>query len=749
MATFCIPRALVSKLKQSAIKGEVNIKDLYKMSSAERREFFGKFLDKELSKFLNVKFEEAMVSKQQGALRDWAESVFKPKGEVKPEFQTVMKKIESLNELGVLNPESEQKFLQDLVADRLGVNVTPAEVAEIAKRAEVVQAKQAAAGPNLGDPNHLEENLSFFRAKKELDDYLASLAPASKLKVLTGTIGRGMMLASVKSPVLNIGSNSVVGVLEGLGRRLSSKTLQGADNELAMKYAKMVNKVYQATGYDLSRMVNLRDTGASGERILGDTVHSQGSGAIRKIGRVVEDIVFKQMMGAPDVAFSSAHFADSVNLNVKSMVPKGDKKAATALMEDAMRIQPLTEAGEILRAQGIMDAETATYTNKTAVSRLSEGIRKLLNDLTGDARLGDFVMPFVKTPANVVATGLDYAGLGFAKGLGKLVYHISKGTLTDPGVIKGISRDVIKGGLGLTAAVLISNQLSDDDFVGAYDPQRKQIEQLRNSRENSIKIGDKWVNTAWLGPISVPLNAIMYSRKYGEGKADKAFQYGKGMLLTLRDVPGLDLAGTIDGLLDPQAKSTSLKQAATSAGQDAVDEAYSRLIPSLFSDVAKAVDPMEREASTPMEQIQSRIPGARSSLPVKANIFGEDIEGEGAVSSILFGSRVRTDKTTPLIKELSDVQRDNAKSLAFTDWKKTNSKQVAQFRASIGEEEFKKAVKQYGQTLKSLLEEKFAESEYQELEAEDKLSRINALDTKAMKEVFDSYGFTYEKETKE
>ena len=42
--------------------------------------------------------------------------------------------------------------------------------------------------------------------------------------------------------------------------------------------------------------------------------------------------------------------------------------------------------GELLRAQAIMDAQVATFTNDTWASKASLGIRKVLNDITGDVR---------------------------------------------------------------------------------------------------------------------------------------------------------------------------------------------------------------------------------------------------------------------------------------------------------------------------------------------------------------------------
>ena len=133
---------------------------------------------------------------------------------------------------------------------------------------------------------------------------------------------------------------------------------------------------------------------------------------------------------------------------------------------------------------------------------------------------------------------------------------------------------------------------------------------------NSIRCGDKWVNTAWLGPISVP--SVEHSRKCSEGKADKAFQCSRECSWHSVTFPGLDLAGTIDGLLDPQARAPlSNKAAHIQPVRMPLTKRIAALIPSLFSDVAKAVDPMMERRSFSADGARSKAvsPGLDQSLP--------------------------------------------------------------------------------------------------------------------------------------
>lgn len=739
---FCIPRNLVQKLKESALKGEVNIAELYKMTSEERRNFFSKFTDENVGKLLNTEFEKAMVSKQKTALTDWAKSVFSPKEKAKPVYKNILDKINSLNEEGILTPETEDAFLEDLVSDKLGVSVTPEEIKIISEKAKVVQEAQEKLGNDLGNPNKEQENMDFFEAKKDIDDYLQSVNPANNLKILTGTVGRAAMLASFKSPILNIGSNIELGFTEALSRRIASGQFKGTDNKLATDYVKFVNKIYQKTGYDLSRMTSLKDTGVSGGRVLGETVHSQGEGAIRKVGRFAEDIVFKQLMGAPDVAFSSAHFADSVNLNSLKMA-KGDAIKAKEYMNDAMKIQPETPEGELLRAQAVMDAQKATWTDKTWASDVSEGVRKILNNVTGDVRIGDVTIPFVKTPANFIATGIDYGGGGTIKALYKTAKAIKDGEFNTKEYWGSITRDLVRSGLGLTGALIITANLDDDDFVGAYDPARAQIEQLRGSNYNAVRIGDKWISTDWFGPLAIPISAIMYARKYGSTPGEKTFQYGKGVVSSIEQLPGvsdvLDYAKT-----KSYQKNQTLEEMSSELGGYLLEQVFARIVPSFIPDTAKVIDDKERDTGgTTIGTLKSKIPFVRETLPEKKNIFGETLMTEPGWSIYVFGSRVKTDKENAIIKEISDLSTKLDKSLTFTNWDTSSSLTLQAFKEKVGEEKFEKAKVEYGQKLKSKLEKAVKSKIYQGYSDEDKYRVINGLDTDAAEEIYKKYGFKY------
>jgi hypothetical protein len=391
-----------------------------------------------------------------------------------------------------------------------------------------------------------------------------------------------------------------------------------------------------------------------------------------------------------------------------------------------------------------MDAQVATWTDSSWASKTSEGIRKLLNDRTGDLRMGDYLLPFVKTPANVISTGMDYAGLGVPKAIVEVVNGMRAGDLGSSARTQKIARDLVRSGIGLTAAVIIASQLNDDDFVGVYDPARAQIEGLRGApAENSIRIGNKWISVDWFGPLAIPLTSIMYAKKYGKaGQSEMAYQYGKGVISQIGKLPGI--ADAADYYRANAYKKDQTLEEMTGATADYLtSQIYSRLVPSFLSDFAKATDPYERKTGKGIEGVKTKIPGLRQTTPIKTDVFGEQIKTQSAVSAILFGARVKTSTENDIIKEVNTVAEANSKGISFTDWDKSSTKTLAQFKEKVGQEKFDKAKIEYGKELSKQLEILFKNNAYKKLTDEEKLKVITGKDTDAQNIIFKRYGFKY------
>ena len=220
MAAFCLTKEIADKLKQAAIKGDIDIAAMYEMTSSQRRALFAKYVDAETARQVNAGFESAMISTQSDALKKWAEKTFKGKDAVEKK-QDIANKVTALQKTGLLTPAGEDAFLEDLAATKLGASVTTAEVSKIVELASKMEETSQTTN-EFGLPT-----VEYFKAKRDMEDYIASLNPSSTLKVASSTIARGTLLLNIKSSFLNVESNSIQGLLEAFNRRVATRTIGG------------------------------------------------------------------------------------------------------------------------------------------------------------------------------------------------------------------------------------------------------------------------------------------------------------------------------------------------------------------------------------------------------------------------------------------------------------------------------------------------------------------------------------------
>lgn len=747
MASFCLPKQLADTLKDAAKRGEIDIAQMYEMTTQQRRDLFTKWVDELTAIDINAGFEKAMISSQQTALKDWAEAVFDAKKKDTPRYRDIVDKINSLEDLGVLTPENEDAFLQDLVASKLGATVTAEEAATISKltnRMQELSEKQS----DFNTPT-----IEYFKAKKELDDYLDSITPSSKLKVATSTIGRGTMLASIKSPILNIESNTIQAFLTAMERRIVNKNLSGTNGKYGLEYMKFVNKVYKETGYDLTRMTSLK----SRRKVLGENyITSQGEGKVRAVGRFYEDVVFKRLLGQPDVAFASAHFADSANL-MSTQIAKNKglegielQEEALRIFKDATRIEPTTTDGEIVRENAIADATRATYTNDSTYSDVALAIRGVFNAASGDLRLGDQLMPFVKTPANVIGAGIDASGIllpvDFSTRAVKTVNAIVSGeNVTDATLdnFRGFSRKAVRAGMGFTFAFILSTLFEPEDFIGEYPVSQKERELLRlkNATTNSVKIGDKWVSLDYFGALAAPLVGILYAKKYGNDKAEKGFYYYAGVGRQALQIPGFeDFYSTVKGIKENFSSTSTLDENIAASKGFAIDYVRARLIPGLVYDIARATDTVERERDRDdaFSYTKSTIPGLRQTLDVRKTIFGDEVKSEGW-RTILFGARVKTANDDVLTNEIARLA-ETGNLPAITDLTKTSTR-AKNLKKQLGDEEYKEAVQTFRDYFKQDMLELIYDDYYLEGDDTEKKEMIDKVKSDAFNDMLDLYGY--------
>jgi hypothetical protein len=616
----------------------------------------------------------------------------------------------------------------------MGITVSPEQIKEISTRAKDLEAKFNQSTDD-GIPS-----ADYWEARKKMDDYIASITPSNALRVTTSISGRGAMLFSIKSPLTNIISNTVQGVVQGFERRISSGQYKGANGSYALEYVKKVNDIYQRSGYDISRMDSISD---SQKRLGEEQTTAQGPGIARAIGRWYEDVVFKQLMGAPDVASSSVAFADSANL-ASTKIAGGDKAKALEIFKDAVRIDPLTVNGEIVRSQAISDARYSTYTNHGGYSDFAMAIRSTLNNATGNIRLGDQLMPFVKTPANVVQAGVDAAGVGIIRAAFKLQEARKEMALGNGEPMKDVVRLAVRSGLGMTLAVMLAFMFDPDDFTGEYDgmtPKGRDMAKLKNAPYNSVKIGGKYVSLDYFGPLAASFVGIMYARKYGNTLPTSIFQYGRGVGTQALKVPGLrDFSDLVTNITDAVQRG-KMTDALGKLTDEGIAYVRARVIPAIVNDFAKGTDKVERDTGRDaLAKVKSSIPGLRQTLPERINqLTGESVKGEGLALTLLFGSRVKTATDNPVVSEISSLYEEGA-APAIADIS-YSSKRMKELKEQIGNERFSQSLKFFGEQFSITANKVISSNAYKVSDNDRKQKELNKIREEVLEGTLSKFGY--------
>lgn len=298
------------------------------------------------------------------------------------------------------------------------------------------------------------------------------------------------------------------------------------------------------------------------------------------------------------------------------------KKSFTDSLENIAAANKITRADQItadMIAQATQDAMKATYKDDNAWTQLFSSIHKL-------GGVGEAVMPFTKTPANMVARSLDYSPVGLAEGL--------KDFYTKGGNPAEYINEIAKGltgsaGMALGAALYKSGVLtgaeSENANKMAFDTQNGFLPFAIHVPDTNIYYR---ISDFQPGMMSVITGAAWAQAASGDETPEQA---AKGAVVaftnTLADNSNLsnigDLFGNYDGL------GGGLWDAALGLPQS--------MVPSLSNAIAKSTDTTVRnpyDATDPIQsqknQIMAKIPGLSKELPAAYDTWGNEKQRDNA-----------------------------------------------------------------------------------------------------------------------
>lgn len=252
-----------------------------------------------------------------------------------------------------------------------------------------------------------------------------------------------------------------------------------------------------------------------------------------------------------------------------------------------------------------------------------------------------FVAPFIKTPINILKDALSYTPAS-------LVMKQFKGKKDE-----AAARILIGTGLG----ILTAKAVIDGNLTGSYpkDPGRREAMIAAQKPEYSMKIGDRWYSYSRIEPLATVLGItadgvetmIDYLRLPDPERKTEKLAVDSVLAITknLTSKTFLEgITGFLQAIHDPERYGGSY-----------VNSFASVLVPGAVAQFARGVDPVMRDVSSFTDALQNRLPGLRTSLPVKYDIVGEARENPAYGLMGTFGIASKEAQQTPLQKAIDDV----------------------------------------------------------------------------------------------
>lgn len=293
---ICLPRAITDRFVSALKSGELNPDELSKMSSEDRRAAIENVVGTDNAKDVNALFESKLALKdQQAGIISW----IKETAGLKPEVQRdIISRVNKMTD--VLNPADQKTFLNDLVAKKLGTEVTPDEAKQLSQLGKTAMEAKSARDTAGNTPETIR---AYGKSKLAFGDYLDSLKPDKS--------STAMKIRNVVSNILSIPKTLLTGILhlsapfvQGWGMMSTPEFWKG--NVEMVKYFGSEEAYQNARAdilghpdYDLLKSGGLSFTSIDGK--LNDREEAIHSNLLQKAGTALSE-----KTGLPDVLRASS-----------------------------------------------------------------------------------------------------------------------------------------------------------------------------------------------------------------------------------------------------------------------------------------------------------------------------------------------------------------------------------------------------------------------------------------------------------
>lgn len=280
-------------------------------------------------------------------------------------------------------------------------------------------------------------------------------------------------------------------------------------------------------------------------------------------------------------------------------------------------------------AYAVKEAQKATYRDASAFASLLS--RTSRSNWTANLLI-EGVVPFKKTPINILKRGVEYSPAGLLYAITKGTSRLRRGEITPNEYIDGLA-----AGLTGTEVMALGMFLASTGFLqGALgDDEEDELKKLTGEQGYSIRIGDVSFTVDWAAPVSLPL--FVGAELQGLIERDfKGLQFGDVADAMLRITEPMFNLSMLSGLNDTIESVSFADQKLTALGIKVLSSYLQQAFPTSGGQIARIMDPLSRRNSVDknsqipsdaqyfIQRVMGKIPALSSLKEPRLNAWGEE-----------------------------------------------------------------------------------------------------------------------------
>ena len=419
---------------------------------------------------------------------------------------------------------------------------------------------------------------------------------------------------------------------------------------------------------------------------------------------------------------------DSIFLKMHYVRALGGFLQARGIDLNSITNEQLNEA----RNYAILEAQKATYRDACALANTISKASKA--NFAADILI-EGVLPFKKTPINIIKRGLEYSPIGTLKTLTKGTYDLKSGKITASQYIDGLSSGLTGTGLFAVGAILSSLGVAIGGL--GYDDDDA-LKRLNGEQEYSIELFGKSYTVDWMAPACIPFfMGVEFMNMFDDSDKSFAAAFVDAGYGSLEPIINLSM---LDGIRDTiaAAKYSDDENVFTSILGEVVKSYAGQALPTIAGQIARTFDSTRRSTyvssdATGFEKavqqflqssVQGKVPGWENMKQEYTNAFGEADENTSffarLIENMISPGYMSSVKKTDITRQLEELY-NNTGETGIIPKKAPKSIYIGNGeRKYLNADEYTKFNRAKGEYSKQLLSDLFESSAYKRMVYEQK-----------------------------